>query len=185
MFWPKHPRCWDQNTSQIQILRHLKKKKKGALLEFETFRMAYLEPVRKPVHVVHNAQWCAMGNRVLACCMAATDVALLVPCQVLPLPDTLQMMCRPCLRRPSSLAPLRARSLSFSRALCFSNTPCERVCIHGAAVLQKTFKHSCCDAFCSRFKDEKRLAQQRGECLLPQITLYHTLAACTVAVRLI
>ena len=26
MFWPQHPRCWDQNTSQIQILRHFEKK---------------------------------------------------------------------------------------------------------------------------------------------------------------
>ena len=26
MFWPQHPRCWDQNTSQIQILRHFEKR---------------------------------------------------------------------------------------------------------------------------------------------------------------
>ena len=26
VFWPQHPRCWDQNTSQIQILRHFEKK---------------------------------------------------------------------------------------------------------------------------------------------------------------
>ena len=25
MFWPQHPRCWDQNISQIQILRHFDK----------------------------------------------------------------------------------------------------------------------------------------------------------------
>ena len=34
VFWPQHPRCWDQNTSQIQILRHFRKKR-GAMLSFK------------------------------------------------------------------------------------------------------------------------------------------------------
>ena len=32
VFWPQHPRCWDQNTSRIQILRHFEKKR-GVILE--------------------------------------------------------------------------------------------------------------------------------------------------------
>ena len=27
VFWPQHPRCWDQNTSQIQISRQFEKKR--------------------------------------------------------------------------------------------------------------------------------------------------------------
>ena len=30
VFWPQYPRCWDQNTSQIQILRHFEKNR-GAI----------------------------------------------------------------------------------------------------------------------------------------------------------
>ena len=33
MFWPQHLRCWDQNTSRIQILRHFEKR--GRELQFE------------------------------------------------------------------------------------------------------------------------------------------------------
>ena len=41
MFWPQNLRCWDQNTSQIHILRH---KKREAKMEFEMDWLTHRTP---------------------------------------------------------------------------------------------------------------------------------------------
>ena len=52
MFWPQHPRCWDQNTSQIQILRHFEKRGRDCNLDSRpTCRYEHKGPESEPQHV--------------------------------------------------------------------------------------------------------------------------------------